>query len=355
MVNYSRAILSRLLAGQRRTCRDDFFARVSSLVVMVLLGGYSPLSVAQSVYTLQQVEFGMQLKTPDGRVVFEYMTKKPENVGLTSPSVACFHPVNTPTGERVTALAPDDHRHHRGIFLAWQDSEFHEFPKTVNPSPTSPLRTMNVSRADFWAWGVYAPRDGRVIENRSVKLVSADAGQAKLQIVNEWFVGKRKMLDEVDDVTVREQDGAYVLDLDYHLTPIADYVLNRAAFGGFDVQCRKDGDSYFSTVTGKVQRRDPHYAYPELNWPSESWYDYSIRLRDTGKTVGAAVIDHPDNPPTTWHNSRTLWMLNPTITAVVPVTIPKDTALRLRYRVVVHDGDTPASLLQKLSEEWRPK
>ncbi|MFL6447141.1 MAG: DUF6807 family protein [Bryobacteraceae bacterium] len=310
---------------------------------------------ADPVYTLQPAEFGMQLKTPDGRVVFEYMTKKPENVGLTSPSVACFHPVNTPKGERVTALAPNDHPHHRGIFLGWQDSEFHEIPKTVNTSPTSPLRTMNVSRADFWAWGVYAPRDGRVIENRSVKLVGADSKEARIQVVNEWFVGKRKMLDEIDDVTVKEQDGAYILDLDYRLTPIADYILNRSAFGGFDVQCRKDGDSYFSTATGKVQHRDPHYAFPELNWPSEPWYDYSIRLKDTAKTVGAAVIDHLDNPPTTWHNSRTLWMLNPAITAVVPVTIPRDTPLRLRYRVVVHDGDTPTELLQKLSAEWRPQ
>ena len=28
----------------------------------------------------------------DGRVVFEYLTKKPENSGMTSPSAACFHP-----------------------------------------------------------------------------------------------------------------------------------------------------------------------------------------------------------------------------------------------------------------------
>src|SRR5688500_10123707 len=79
-----------------------------------------------NAYTLTPVPYGMQLKTPDGRVVFDYMTKKPPmtEVPLTSPSVACFHPVLTPSGERVTALAPDDHPHHRGIYLAWHDSEF---------------------------------------------------------------------------------------------------------------------------------------------------------------------------------------------------------------------------------------
>jgi len=68
-------------------------------------------------YTLTPVEFGMQLKTPDGRVVFEYLTKKPDNIGLTSPSAACFHPVNTPSGQCITSIAPDDHPHHRGIFF----------------------------------------------------------------------------------------------------------------------------------------------------------------------------------------------------------------------------------------------
>src|SRR5689334_18764262 len=78
------------------------------------------------VYTLAAVTYGMQLKTPDGRVVFEYMTRKPDDAGLTSPSVACFHPVNTPAGERITALAPNDHPHHRGMYLAWHDAEFRQ-------------------------------------------------------------------------------------------------------------------------------------------------------------------------------------------------------------------------------------
>jgi hypothetical protein len=65
------------------------------------------------------------------------------------------------------------------------------------------------------------------------------------------------------------------------------------------------------------------------------------------------VIDHPQNPATTWHNSRGLWMLNPNIAAIQPVTIRVGSPLTLRYRVVVHDGDTPTAIVQKLSDEWR--
>src|ERR1700733_15814483 len=90
---------------------------------------------AASVYTLVPEQNGMQLKTPDGRVIFEYVTKKPENIGLTSPSAAYLDPVNTPSGERVTNTAPDDHPHHRGIFLGFLDSEFHQPTGTYNAPP----------------------------------------------------------------------------------------------------------------------------------------------------------------------------------------------------------------------------
>ena len=91
---------------------------------------------------------------------------------------------------------------------------------------------------------------------------------------------------------------------------------------------------------------------PELNWPPAPWYGYVIKLAN-GKTVGAAVLDHPSNPPSTWHNSRRLWMLNPNIAAIAPFMIRANAPLTLRYRVVVHDGVTPTAVVDKLSDEWR--
>ena len=301
-------------------------------------------------YTLVPATNGVQLRTPDGRIVFEYLTSKPADAPLTSPSVACFHPVNTPSGERVTALAPDDHRHHRGMYLAWHDSEFRQ-PATIAPTPTSPLYGWNITRADFWGWGVYAPRDGRVIQTTDVKLAGADAARARLEIHNDWMVGKRKMLDESVTAVVTERDGVYVIDATFRLAPVVEYVLNRQSFSGFNFQARKDGASYYTSSAGTVTLRDPHYTAPELNWPAAPWYGYVITLA-TGKVVGVAVLDHPSNPPSTWHNSRTLWMLNPNIAALGPVIIRPDSPLTLRYRVVVHDGPTPTAVIEKLSAEW---
>jgi Methane oxygenase PmoA len=310
-------------------------------------------STKAPIYTLVPVASGMELRAPDGKLVLEYVTVRPENIGLTSPSAAYFDPVNTPSGERVTNTAPNDHPHHRGIFFAFMNSEFHVPNDYSKAPPTHPIKGFTVQRGDFWAWGAYAPREGRVIQNRSVDLISADANHAQLEIHNDWLIDNHPMLHETDEVIVSQRDGVYVLDLYYRLAPLYDYEILQEAFGGFDFQAQKDGDSYFSTAAGKVTLADPHYSYPLSDWPSDPWYDYTIKLTSDGKTVGAAVLDHPLNPPSLWHNARYLWMLSPCITAMGPVTIHPDAPLTLRYRVVVHDGPPLTDLIQKISEEWR--
>jgi hypothetical protein len=332
----------------------NFMDRAAAIALVLTAGlALSRNAYAAAEYTLAPVQYGMQLKAPDGQVVFEYITKKPEGMGITSPSVACFHPVNTPSGERITNIAPNDHPHHRGIWFGFMDSEFHVPNDYSKAAPTHPVHGFTVERGDFWAWGVYAPREGRLIQTRDIKLLSADANHAQLEIHNDWLIDNRKMMDETDEVSVSKQEGVYVIDLYYRFAPLYDYILRQTAFGGFAVQARKDGESYYATAAGKTYLPDPHYSYPESDLPSEPWYDYTIQLKDSGKVLGVAVIDHPLNPPTLWHNARYLWMLNPCITALGPMTIHPNTPLDLRYRVVVHDGATPTEVLNKLSAEWR--
>lgn len=322
--------------------RSDWILRFAAAPVVGALALLCGLAVPQpargaSAYTLTPTANGMELKTPDGRVVFDYLTKKPAGVPLTSPSAACFQPVNTPSGIRVTNIAPVDHPHHRGIFFGWHDAEFHT--------------PQGVVRADFWGWGRFAPRDGRVVDTKDVKLISADDKQAKIQIDNEWMVDGKKFGDEIDTATVMERDGVFVIDLEYRITPVYDYVAAVNPFGGFAVQGRRDGDFYYSNLYGKTTYAPSSMNFPGLNMPDFGWYDYSVDLLEIGKTVGATVIDHPDNGPTTWH--LTVWMVNPSLTVEKPVTIKAGTTKVLKYRVVTHDGPPPTWVLQRLANEYR--
>jgi len=237
-----------------------------SAAVSGCAGSLEAVEKGNGCYSLAPDKHGVVLKSPTGKTVFRYMTVKPKK-----------------TGERLTDLAPGDHHHHRGVFLAWHTMAFREKADFSKLGPTGPTYGWNISRADFWGWGEFAPTQGRIIKNREVDLVKADAEEAELRIHNDWVTNERVMMTEHTSAKVREprpsdgrgeQDGVYIIDLDYRLTPTLDMTLNHTAFGGFCVRARNDGDSYYATADGKVELPDPHYSVPELNWPAKRWYDY---------------------------------------------------------------------------------
>ena len=287
------------------------------------------------MYMLKPDPLGKVLTAADGRTVFRYMTKKPEQSNLTANSVCCLYPLYTPSGVRVIDFAPDDHKHHRGVFLAWHAMELGK-------------------RADFWGWGAWAPTENRVVTNRQVRLAETSQTEATVKVNNDWMLEGESVIDDEVIISVKEVDKAFVVDLVFTLTPQVDGKIDQTAFGGFCVKARKDGKARLLDSQGEVDRPKPHHLKPETNWPAAAWYDYEIAL-DEGKTVGVAVIDHPSNPPATWHNLTSISMLNPCIAAPGEVKLTKGEPLVLRYRVVAHDGPADIGSLSRLATEFRGK
>jgi len=289
-------------------------------------------------HILETVPAGKLLKAPDGRTILGYLTRKPEGVPLAGNSACCIHPLNTPTGERVTDLAPEDHRAHRGIFLAWHNMDF--------------KRGDELLRADFWGWGRFAPTEDRAIVNRDLDLVSSTGTEAEISVRNEWMVVAKPVMTEVTTIRTRERSGARIVDLGYCFTSDYDVTVNRMAFTGFCFRCRKDGEYSFADPGGEVTLPNSRATEPESDWPSRAWYSHTVALT-SGKTVSAAVIDHPGNPPSAWHGARGVSFLNPCISALKPVTFAAGSVLVLRYRAVVADGRFKPGLLDELAAQWR--
>jgi hypothetical protein len=308
--------------------------------------------VQESNYTLKPEGVGQVLTAANGTPRVVYMTKKPDDPNFHANSTCCFHPFFTPSGERITDFAPGDHHHHRGIFLAWHAMTFRRKADFSRMGPLAPTHGFDINRGDFWGWGQFAPTNGRVIVNRSICLMRADERSAVLEIENDWTIDGRKRLGERLTAALREEGVANVLDLTYRLTPEWDLTLDHQAFGGFCVRARNDGKSAYADPHGAVTRPDPHYSAPDLNWPAADWYAYTIALTN-GKSIGCAVVDHPSNPPSTWHNPRYVWMINPCIVSAKAVQIAQGNTLTLRYRVVGFDGPLPSNLIASLSTEWR--
>jgi hypothetical protein len=265
-------------------------------------------------------------------VVSQYQLKPPVGSKLSVESGCYFHPVTTPNGVVVTEVAPSDHPHHRGIFLAWV--EMH-----------------GKADADFWGWGEHAPKKDRRIVNRDISDVLSKGDRASFTAKNEWLAESDVVIAEQLQSSVRREAPANILDLTYTITAGDDVTLSRWAFSGFCVRVRKDGKLQAEGPDGPVMLANPKHTEPASDWPAARWYGYTLTLAD-GTVVGAAVLDHPKNPPSLWHNHRDVRMLNPCIVAPAAVTLKAGVPLVLRYAVVVYDGSTPRPLLEKLAKEW---
>ena len=281
---------------------------------------------------------GQLVVRADGKEVLRYQLTRPADSKLPVDSACYFHPVMTPSGVVMTDVAPGDHKHHRGIFLAW-------------------VETHGKKDADFWGWGEPAPVKDRRIFNRGIGGSSASSSRgATFSVGNEWVAEGERVLTEDLSVatTVAPAAKANVIDLTYTLTPEHDLTLSRWAFSGFCVRTRGDGKLTAYGPQGEVKLPNPSHVKPESDWPAAPWYGYTLAF-DDGKVAGVAVVNHPDNPPALWHNHRDVRMLNPCIVAPAEVKLKAKQPLVLRYRVVVHDGQTPVEALNKLAAEWKGK
>ena len=297
--------------------------RLSLFLLPILLSGCASRSATEVRRSDSQVEL-----VRSGQRVLVYNLRPPPNSGLPVESGDYFHPLTTPGGVVVTEFVPGDHKHHRGLFLGWV--EMH-----------------GAKDADFMGWGAHAPVKDRRIVNRSVAL-TLDGFTAR----NDWLAEDTVLIEEKVEATSSTADGLNVLDLVYRLTPKSDLTLSRWAFSGFCLRLRKDGDIRISSPAGLVLLPNPVHTKPESDWPDAPWYAGEQTLPG-GAHVGTAVMSHPSNPPTLWHNHRDVRLLNPCIVAPGEVKLAAGKPLVLRYRVVTFDGALPVEKLNALAKEWR--
>jgi hypothetical protein len=265
-----------------------------------------------------------------GEPALHYVLKKPADSACSSPSACYFHPLTTPSGLVITDVAPEDHRHHRGAFLAWLEVR------------------AGTSAGDFWGWGEHAPLQDRVIVHRGTENVAATPDGASFRVRNEWLAASVPLLKETLQVKVTFRKDARVHDFTWHLTPSQDLTLGRHAFSGFSVRTRKDAAIEAHDPDGAVKLPAPSHLNPETDWPSRPWYALELALTE-GRKAGVAVMNHPDNPPSLWHNVTDIGLLNPCIIAPAAVHVKAGQSLTLRYRVVTFDGAVPAALLNELA------
>ncbi|MEO7318060.1 MAG: DUF6807 family protein, partial [Chthoniobacteraceae bacterium] len=301
-------------------------------VTAICLSGFAVADDSPAGWKLEKSPGAIALTQPNQPDVFQYLTEVPADSGLSANSACCFHPLRTPSGQVVTDFAPEDHKHHRGVFFAWV--EMH-----------------GAADADFWGWGAHAPVKGRRIVNRQLV---PHADKPAFRAVNEWLADETVVLEETLTASLRREASANILDLTYSLQPKADVRLARWAFSGFCARLRKAGDVTISNPAGVVTLPNPAHDKPDTNWPDAPWYAATWKNPD-GAAVGLAVVCGASPFPKTWHNHRDLRMVNPAITGPGEVVLRANEVADFRYRVVAFDGEVPIELLSALATEGELK
>ena len=302
----------------------------TGLIATILCSG--GLLAADGKMRVEREPGAVVVRGPSGQLLLRYQVERPALTNLTVDSGCFFHPLCTPKGIPLTDLAPPDHPHHRGIFLGWVEMHGRK-------------------DADFWGWGEHAPKAGRRILSKGLSSIWAHADSAGFKARNEWRADDDLLVQEDMETKVQIVGPATVLDVTYRLKTDEELGLTRWAFGGFCVRGRREAAITMESPAGPVTLPNPVHTKPDTDWPAASWYDMAMQLPD-GTQAGVAVMSHPKNPPTLWHNHRELRILNPVVCASAPLVMRAKKPLVLRYRVVAHDGPVPKDLLARLAAQW---
>ncbi len=244
-----------------------------------------------------------------------------------------LHPVATPAGRVLTRDAPDDHPWHHAL---WFTIKF-------------------VNSENFWE----EYDDYGVLRHDGAPEVEPQAGgRVALRGELDWIRPDRHT------VVIREQRtmthvplgaGAYAIDLDTTLIPLTDVRLDRTPFttwGGYGGLTFRGAEDFTDT---RLLLDDGTEHDRVLGVPSR-WIDVSR------PDAGIALLDHPGNRrhPVPFYGSTRAetygegWsnFVNAAFLWDDGMDLANGEALRVRHRVIVHDGAWHQAQVQPAWDNW---
>ena len=245
-----------------------------------------------------------------------------------------IHPVRTPSGHVLTRDAPDDHPWHHAL---WFTIKF-------------------VNEENFWEeYDEY----GVLVHDGAPSVVEAAGGVVALQGMLRWIRPDRSTVALVEERTLTHVPlgpDAYAIDLDTTLVPTADSRFDRTPFttwGGYGgLTVRGAGDWTDTTLM-----LDDGSTHERVLGDASRWCDLTGTPPGGGDPAGIALLDHPGNGrhPVPWYASTRAdtygddgWsnFLNAAFLWHDGLEVPAGQPLRVRHRVVVHDGAWDADRIQ---------
>jgi len=261
-----------------------------------------------------------------------------------------LHPLRSASGIIVTRSFPmakvegetTDHPHHRGLWFTHGD----------------------VNGVDFWMNEPPGERDnlGRVVVN---KILGAEHGT--ISALFDWIgAGQNKMLTESRTMTFYADPRLRTIDFDITLTAVEKVKFGDTKEGSFAIRVASGLEAPGKNLpaspprTGKMIDSEGRESEANVWGKRAPWVEVYGEVED--QKVGVAIMDPPANLhyPTFWHcRAYGLCAANPfgahdfmnDKAQDASVALQPGEKVRLRYRVVIHEGDPKAAGIADL---YRP-
>jgi len=247
------------------------------------------------------------------------------------------HPLWDLEGNVLTEDGPPDHLHQRGVYWAW-----HQVFCEGRPL------------GDAWEcrrfqWEVTGLRV-EAIEGEAQSLVAGVLWQSPDLLDDRGE--PRPVVEERARITVwPRSEGRRNIDFDLAFTALRDGVElggsdDEKGYGGFSLRIVCPEDLTFTSTTGRVvPENEAIRAGPAMDFAGTV---------GSGPCSGVAVLVHPANPApiNRWILRASKSMQNAVFPGRERVGLPEEGGLRLRYRLVLHQGALSAADLSRLLTEY---
>jgi putative membrane-bound dehydrogenase-like protein len=262
-----------------------------------------------------------QQEKGDALMVFRAGGKEPI---LTQQAQADFrpylHPIAAPDGKGVlTQYSPGHHKHQTGLY--WGFTRVNGRDYFHNPS------------GGYWR---------RV----SARVVVAQGPQVKWQTVYDLLDEKgAAILTETQNWTMREQNGRFLLDLEWRGEAQTDITIGKYDYGGLFLRMPWQPGIAGEVVNASRQRNEAAEGQRAI------WVDVGMQVEGRDDLAHIAIFDHPDNKgfPQPWRVDSQLGV-GPARARAADWKINQGDTEVIRHQLVVHTGELNPT---EMTKAWR--
>ena len=284
------------------------FSKIAWFCGLLLLGSQTAQTQVTAVRVGNRIDVSIS-----GNLFTQYIFSDDEKYPF-------FYPVNGPSGFSVTSMRNSLYPHHSSLFFGCD----------------------RVNGGNFWQEGLDR---GQI---RTLRAEVLETGGDRVVIENECIWSRPGAVSPIRDIrTIRitaPSKDLYQIDFEITLEMLMDVKIEKTNHSFFSARMAPD----LSVVNGgKMVNADGDQGETATFGIKSPWMDYyGVR---NGKTEGLAILQHPSNPwyPSPWF-TRDYGFFSPTpmywpADETAGTVMKKGDTLRLKYRVLVHSGDTEAA------------